>query len=83
MILILVPLLILNCWVLRFLNGAVRRREDIDEAKSRVRISKAKYLQALRKRGRRSGNLMTSKALDITQLIEMTEEDLWEGRSGR
>lgn len=38
-------------WVLRFRNRVVRQKESIENAKSRVRILKAKYLQVLRKVG--------------------------------
>lgn len=51
LILVSIPLLILGICILRFLNNVVHKQEDIDEAKSHVRISKAKYLQVLRKVG--------------------------------
>lgn len=38
-------------WLINFRNTAVRQRECIETAKSRVRILKAKYLQVLRKVG--------------------------------
>lgn len=38
-------------WIIGFRNTVIRKREDIRDAQSNVRIAKAKYLQVLRKTG--------------------------------
>ena len=51
LILLLVIAGFLAYYLMRFRNKVVNQKEDIEKAKSRVRILKAKYLQVLRKVG--------------------------------
>ena len=51
LILLLVIAGFLAYYLTRFRNKVVNQKEDIEKAKSRVRILKAKYLQVLRKVG--------------------------------
>lgn len=51
LIIFLTFVLILGLYLIHFRNSIVKKKENIDKAKSKVRISKAKYLQVLRKVG--------------------------------
>lgn len=51
LILLLVIAGFLTYYLMKFRNKVVNQKEDIEKAKSRVRILKAKYLQVLRKVG--------------------------------
>ena len=51
LILLLVIAGFLTYYLMKFRNKVVNKKEDIEKAKSRVRILKAKYLQVLRKVG--------------------------------
>lgn len=51
LILLLGLIVFVVCLVVNFRNSVVNRKENIEQAKSRIRILKAKYLQVLRKVG--------------------------------
>ena len=52
LLLFLIILIIIIICIICFRNSVVQRKEDIENAKSEVRILKAKYLQVLRKTGK-------------------------------